>query len=204
MKTRRYAISPLIQVKLNSNLVHLFSLGTSFIISNLKKTFSVTSNNPLLWHVSPRSNNDHISAALRMHNKYIALHPTGHYRTNIWLFPMHLAHPKLHQLVLRIAKHHRSASQQSTPQHTTIHYLKASIIFVVTSFKFISNIQTLWVNSTQLSLPISLKLNQSLFQCFFGSWRIFQFGNSNNFKLLISRIISLIICIYIYIYIYKL
>ena len=36
MKTRRYAISPLIQVKLNSNLVYLFSLGTSFIISNLK------------------------------------------------------------------------------------------------------------------------------------------------------------------------
>ena len=153
MKTRRYAISPLIQVKLNSNLVHLFSLGTSFIISNLK----------LLWHISPRSNNNYMSPDLRMHNKYIALHPTGHYRTNILLFPMHLAHPKVHQLVPRIAKHHRSASQQSTPQHTTIHYLKASIIFVVTSFKFISNIQTLWVNSTQLSLPISLKLNQSLF-----------------------------------------
>ena len=185
MKTRRYAISPLIQVKLNSNLVHLFSLGTFFIISN----FSFTSNNPLLWHVSPRSNNDHISPALRMHNKYIALHPTSHYRTNIRLFPMHLAHPKVHQLVPRIVNHHRSASQQSTPQHTTIHYLKASTIFVVTSFKFISNIQTLWVNSTQLSLPISLKLNQSLFQCFFGSWRIFQFGNSNNFKLLISHII---------------
>ena len=106
----------------------------------------------MLWHVSPRSNNDHISPALRMHNKYIALHPTGHYRTNIRLFLMHLAHPKVHQLVPRITKHHRSASQQSTPQHTTIHYLKASIIFVVTSFKFISNIQTLWVNSTQLSL----------------------------------------------------
>ena len=39
MKTKRYAVSPLIQVKLNSNLVHLFSLGTSFIISNLKKLF---------------------------------------------------------------------------------------------------------------------------------------------------------------------
>ena len=119
----------------------------------------------MLWHLSPRSKNDHISPALRMHNKYIALHPTGHHRTNIRLLPMLLAHPKVHQLVPRIAKHHRSASQQSTPQHTTIHYLKASIIFVVTSFKFISNIQTLWVNSTQWSLPISLKLNQSLFQC---------------------------------------
>ena len=143
----------------------------------------------MLWHVSPHSNNDHTFPALRMHNKYIALHPTGHYHTNIRLLPMHLAHLKVHQLVPRIAKHHCSASQQNTPQHTTIHYLKANIIFVVTSFKFISNIQTLWVNSTQLSLPISLKLNQSLFQCFFGSWRIFQFGNSNNFKLLISRII---------------
>ena len=34
MKTRRYAISPLIQVKLNSNLVHLFSLGTSSKLEN--------------------------------------------------------------------------------------------------------------------------------------------------------------------------
>ena len=116
----------------------------------------------MLWHVSPRSNNDHTFPALRMHNKYIALHPTGHHHTNIWLFPMHLAHRKVHQLVPRIAKHHRSASQQSTPQHTTIHYLKASIIFVVTSFKFISNIQTLWVNSTQLSLPISPSNSNSL------------------------------------------
>ena len=189
MKTRRYAISPLIQVKLNSNLVHLFSLGTSFIISNLEKLFLLQAIIHCYGMSAPVATTTIYPPALRMHNKYIALHPTSHYHTNIRLFPMHLAHPKLHQLVPRIAKHHRSASQQSTPQHTTIHYLKASIIFVVTSFKFISNIQTLWVNSTQLSLPISLKLNQSLFQCFFGSWRIFQFGNSNNFKLLISRII---------------
>ena len=111
------------------------------------------SNNLLLWY-SSHSNNNHSFPALRMHNKYIALHPTGHHCTNIGLLPMYLAHLKVHQLLPRIAKHHRSISQQSTPQHITTHYLKACIIFVVTSFKFISNIQTLWLNSTQLSLPI--------------------------------------------------
>ena len=124
MKTRRYAISPLIQVKL------------SF------------SNNPLLWYFSSHSNNNHSFPALRMHDKYIALHPTDHHHTNIWLLSMYLAYLKVHQLLPRIAKHHRSISQQSTPQHITTHYLKASIIFIVTSFRFISNIQTLWVNST--------------------------------------------------------